>query len=133
MAINLHHLGSSIQAHLGDGARFGVRVRYSPENPILGTGGGLVRLRDFLEGGTFLLQNGDVLTGVDLEALFEKHEQENAPTLALPKAEPKQKALLEVPVAPKKPKIKGLSAKAKAHIAAAAKARWAKIKAKGVK
>lgn len=71
--------------------------------------------------------------GVDLEALFEKHEQENAPTLALPKSEPKQKALLEVPVAPKKPKIKGLSAKAKAHIAAAAKARWAKIKAKGMK
>jgi NDP-sugar pyrophosphorylase family protein len=36
------HLGDQIRAHVGDGARFGLRVRYSDEGPtLLGTGGAL--------------------------------------------------------------------------------------------
>src|SRR5207247_2032811 len=43
VVLNLHHLGRRIEEHLGDGARFGLRVRYSWENPILDTGGGIKR------------------------------------------------------------------------------------------
>src|SRR5439155_667682 len=38
VVLNLHHLGRRIEEHLGDGASFGLRVRYSWENPILDTG-----------------------------------------------------------------------------------------------
>lgn len=53
------HLGEQIEAHVGDGARFGVRVRYSAEGPsLLGTGGAL-RLALPLLAGTFLVTYGD--------------------------------------------------------------------------
>ncbi len=48
IAINLHHLPEAITAALGDGGRWGVHLVYSSEEEILGTGGGLVRMRDFL-------------------------------------------------------------------------------------
>src|SRR5262249_20339021 len=40
VVINLHHLGDQIAAHVGDGGRFGLVVRYSRETHILDTGGG---------------------------------------------------------------------------------------------
>jgi mannose-1-phosphate guanylyltransferase len=88
VAINLHHLGEALRAHVGDGARFGLRVRYSPEDPILGTGGGVARLRDFLAGGTFLLLNGDVLCGADLAGLLQFHRARGAVATMLVRALP---------------------------------------------
>jgi N-acetyl-alpha-D-muramate 1-phosphate uridylyltransferase len=36
------YLGDMLQAHVGDGSRFGLRVQYSPDGPVLlGTGGAL--------------------------------------------------------------------------------------------
>lgn len=78
VAINLHHLGGKIESALGDGSDFGLRVTYSHEQEILGTGGGLVKMRSFLEGGTFLVLNGDILTGVDLGRLLEFHRRRRA-------------------------------------------------------
>ncbi len=36
--VNLHHRPESVRAALGDGCRFGVRLRYVEEPKILGTG-----------------------------------------------------------------------------------------------
>jgi len=53
------HLGEQIEAHVGDGARFGLRVRYSAEGPtLLGTGGAL-RMALPLLAETFLVTYGD--------------------------------------------------------------------------
>ena len=42
--INLSWLGERLRAALGDGADFGVRIRYSEEGPVpLETGGGILR------------------------------------------------------------------------------------------
>jgi len=41
LVINHAHLGHRIEAALGDGARFGVRIRYSPESTALETAGGI--------------------------------------------------------------------------------------------
>ena len=41
LIINYAHLGSQIEAVLGDGSQLGVRIRYSPENPALETAGGI--------------------------------------------------------------------------------------------
>ena len=40
LVLNLHHLPSSITASVGDGSDLGARVRYSWENPVLGSAGG---------------------------------------------------------------------------------------------
>ncbi|ACL71662.1 N-acetylmuramate alpha-1-phosphate uridylyltransferase MurU [Thioalkalivibrio sulfidiphilus] len=60
IVINLAHLGEQIQTHLGDGARFGLRIRYSPEGEALETGGGIRRALPLLGDKTFLVINGDV-------------------------------------------------------------------------
>jgi NDP-sugar pyrophosphorylase family protein len=53
------HLGERIRAHVDDGARFGLRVRYSQEGPqLLGTGGALRAALDLLPE-TFLVTYGD--------------------------------------------------------------------------
>ena len=39
--INLHHLGPMIEQTLGNGSKYGVRIYYSHEPVILGTGGGI--------------------------------------------------------------------------------------------
>ena len=41
IVVNLHHLPDQIEDALGDGQGFGVSIRYSREESILGTGGGL--------------------------------------------------------------------------------------------
>src|SRR5580704_19048937 len=48
VAINVHHLASQIEQALGDGKSLGLRITYSPEPTLLGTGGPLLALRDYL-------------------------------------------------------------------------------------
>jgi NDP-sugar pyrophosphorylase family protein len=53
------HLGEAVVEHVGDGARFGVRIRYSPDGPhLLGTAGALRGALDHLAP-TFLVTYGD--------------------------------------------------------------------------
>jgi MurNAc alpha-1-phosphate uridylyltransferase len=53
------HLGESLRAHVGDGARFGVRVAWSEEGPkLLGTAGALRAALPLLAA-TFLVTYGD--------------------------------------------------------------------------
>ncbi len=53
------HLGEQVRAHVGDGARFGLEVRYSDEGPNLrGTGGALCQAWNDLEP-EFLVTYGD--------------------------------------------------------------------------
>lgn len=78
VAVNLHHLGEKIQKEIRDGADWGLKITYSPEDPILGTGGGVMRMRAFLEDERFFLLNGDVLCGVDLMDVLRFHTERNA-------------------------------------------------------
>ena len=78
VAVNLHHLGEKIRQEMKDGADYGLQITYSPEDPILGTGGGVMRMRSFLEDGRFFLLNGDVLCGVDLTEVLRFHTERGA-------------------------------------------------------
>ena len=60
LVINHAHLGEQIEAALGDGRRWGVRIRYSPEEAALETGGGIFRALPLLGDGPFLVVNGDI-------------------------------------------------------------------------
>ena len=81
VAINLHHRGELIERELGDGSALGVRIHYSREESILGTGGGLVRIGDWLTDGgraPFLVVNGKILIDVDLHELLARHHAHDA-------------------------------------------------------
>ena len=61
VVINTAHLGDQLSATLGDGRRYGLRIRYSPEpEGALETGGGIHRALPLLGDGPFLVVNGDV-------------------------------------------------------------------------
>jgi NDP-sugar pyrophosphorylase family protein len=82
--INLHHLGEQIVSALGDGARLGLRLAYSHEPTLQGTGGGIKQAAPFLQDGPFLVLNGDTLSDCDLTALIAAHRASGAlATLAL--------------------------------------------------
>jgi NDP-sugar pyrophosphorylase family protein len=73
VVINLHHLGQRIADHFGDGSRHGVRIRYSWEDPILDTGGGIKRAEALLAGEPFVVVNGDSLLELRLQDVVERH------------------------------------------------------------
>ena len=61
VVINHAHLGEQIEAALGNGNRFGLSIRYSPEPPgALETAGGIAHALDLLGSESFLVVNGDV-------------------------------------------------------------------------
>ena len=62
LVINHAWLGAQIEAHLGDGARFGLSIAYSPEGEPLETGGGILRALPLLGDQPFILVNGDIFT-----------------------------------------------------------------------
>jgi N-acetyl-alpha-D-muramate 1-phosphate uridylyltransferase len=57
---NVSHLGEQIVDYVGDGARFGVRVRFSREAQPLETAGGIAQALPLLGAEPFLLVNGDI-------------------------------------------------------------------------
>lgn len=63
LIINYAWLGEQIVQHLGDGARFGVEILYSPEpEGALETGGGIHHALPLLGDESFLVVNGDIWT-----------------------------------------------------------------------
>ena len=87
VVINLHHLGDQIRDYIGNGLRYGFKVAFSVEQPkILGTGGGVKNVQEFMENDPFIVINGDTLIEVDLRKLIERHnESSSAATMAIMK------------------------------------------------
>ena len=81
LVINHAHLGARIEAALGDGSRFGARIRYSPEARALETAGGIANALQFLlpspasgggaggEGEPFAVINSDIYCDYDFAHL----------------------------------------------------------------
>ncbi len=67
--INHHWLGETLIAHVGDGARYGLQVLWSPEADLLDTGGGVANALPLLGDGSFALINGDVWSDYDYAGL----------------------------------------------------------------
>ncbi|WP_434457795.1 nucleotidyltransferase family protein [Stutzerimonas urumqiensis] len=63
--INHAWLGQQIEDHLGDGARFGLSIRYSAEGEPLETGGGIFNALPLIGAAPFLVINGDIWTDFD--------------------------------------------------------------------
>ena len=83
IVINHAWLGEKIEQGLGNGSRYGVSIRYSPEAPGgLETAGGIATALPFLGSEPFLVINGDILTDFDCRAAVERAAQMSAHTLA---------------------------------------------------
>jgi NDP-sugar pyrophosphorylase family protein len=84
VVLNLHHLPHTITGVIGDGADLKLRVRYSWENPVLGSAGGPRRALPLLAStssgasSTFLILNGDTLTDVNLLDVVDAHRRSGA-------------------------------------------------------
>lgn len=69
LVINHAWLGQQIEDWLGDGQRFGLNIRYSPEGEPLETGGGIFRALPLLGDEPFVVVNGDIWTDYDFASL----------------------------------------------------------------
>jgi MurNAc alpha-1-phosphate uridylyltransferase len=77
IVINLSWLGSQIRQYLGDGARYGVTIVYSEEQPRpLETAGGIIRALRHLSPGPFAVVNGDIFTDFPFETLSISGDQD---------------------------------------------------------
>ncbi len=69
VVINVSYLAEQIVAHVGDGARFGVRVTYSHEPVPLETGGGVATALPKLGNDWFLLISADIYSDINYAML----------------------------------------------------------------
>lgn len=69
IVINHAHLGNQIEAALGDGQAWGVRIEYSPELTALETAGGIANALHLLGTDPFLVVNGDIFTDIAFDKL----------------------------------------------------------------
>lgn len=76
--INLHHLGGQIREALSDGARHGLSIHYSEEDPILDTGGAIQAAESFLNGDTFVVLNSDTIMDLSLMDVVDAHRRNKA-------------------------------------------------------
>ncbi len=76
--LNLHHRPETVCAEVGDGRDLGVRVRYSFENPVLGSAGGPRRALPLLASSPFFIVNGDTMTDLEPGDLAGSHARSGA-------------------------------------------------------
>ncbi len=71
LIVNVSYLGDLIKAALGDGAQFGVHIRYSEEGPApLETGGGMRYALPLLGNAPFIAVNSDIFVNFDFTRLL---------------------------------------------------------------
>lgn len=73
VVVNLHHLPATITALVGDGRDWGLRVRYSWEPAILGSGGGPRHALPLIDTDPFLILNADTLTDAPIADVVRAH------------------------------------------------------------
>jgi len=72
IVVNHAHLGEQIEEALGDGARFGSRIRYSPESPALETAGGIAQALPMLGPEPFAVVSADIHSEFPYASLHER-------------------------------------------------------------
>lgn len=74
--VNTHYLADQISSFLGDGSQFGLTISLSYEETLLGTGGGLLKARDFFrDEPAFFVMNSDTLLDVHLKEMCLFHDR----------------------------------------------------------
>jgi dTDP-glucose pyrophosphorylase len=72
--ISVNYRAELVEAHFGDGGKFGADIRYLREEAPLGTAGAIGLLPE-RPAHPFIVMNGDLLTAVHFDKLIEFHQQ----------------------------------------------------------
>lgn len=88
VVVNLHHRGQQIADDLKDGARLGVKISYSREDHILGTGGGIRRALELLGDEPFIVMNGKIVFDLDVGDLLARHRASGAQATLVVRPDP---------------------------------------------
>lgn len=70
--LSVNYKSEMIEDYFGDGSKFGVTIEYVHEDKRMGTAGALSLMKDKLVE-PFFVMNGDLLTDVNFEHMFEYH------------------------------------------------------------
>jgi NDP-sugar pyrophosphorylase family protein len=73
-----------VEAFMGDGKRLGVNIRFSKEEKALGTCGPLTLIREELNE-PFIMMNGDILTNLDFQKVYEFGKNIDSPLTVVTK------------------------------------------------
>lgn len=78
--VNIHHFPDQIIDFLKENNNFGIRIEVSDErDELLDTGGGIRKAGWFFDDGKpFLVHNVDILSNIDLSALYNQHLRSNS-------------------------------------------------------
>lgn len=87
ITVNIHHFGEKIIEFLELNQNFGLNIHISDERDmLLDTGGGILKAQPFLDGDEpFLVHNADILTDIDLKAMYQRHVESGAMATVLVK------------------------------------------------
>ncbi|MEO7743641.1 MAG: N-acetylmuramate alpha-1-phosphate uridylyltransferase MurU [Usitatibacter sp.] len=75
IVVNHSHFGALIEQALGDGSRFGVRLRYSAEKAALETAGGVAQALALLAPDPLLVVSADIHTDFDYSSLVPRMDE----------------------------------------------------------
>src|SRR5918998_6216469 len=76
--LSMGYLPAPIQEYFDEWDLSGFSIDYAVEDRPLGTAGGIKNAERYLDGGPFVVVNGDVLSGMDLRVAVEKHKESDA-------------------------------------------------------
>ena len=96
IVVNVHHFGEQIIDFLAKNDNFGQNIIVSDERDLLlDTGGGILAARQWLDDGEpFIVHNADILTTLDLSAMYAHHCTSNADATLLVKSRKTERYLL---------------------------------------
>jgi N-acetyl-alpha-D-muramate 1-phosphate uridylyltransferase len=83
--INVHHFADLVEDHVKQLNRIGFKISVSDEREmLLETGGGLYKARKFFDQNSFLIYNVDIVSNLDLSAIYRFHiEKKGLATLVV--------------------------------------------------
>ncbi|MBU0987504.1 MAG: phosphotransferase [Proteobacteria bacterium] len=76
--INTHHLHQQIESFIAS-QKYSIQVTTRHETIILGTGGAIKNVADFWDENPFMIVNSDILTDIDLKAVYDFHLSHQCP------------------------------------------------------
>lgn len=77
--INIHHFADQIIEFVVSNNSFNIKIEFSKENELLDTGGGIKKASHFFnDHKPFLIHNVDILSNINLNEFYNKHESSNS-------------------------------------------------------
>ncbi len=98
VVVNLHWHGDALRRALGDGSAHGLHIAYSPEDPLLDTGGGIRHAERLLAGDDVLVLNSDTILDLALDRVIAAHRGKRAAATLVLRQDPAQARYGEIAI-----------------------------------